>query len=284
LTTSVIVSGAGGFIGRRLVQKMSDEPAVNVIALDRNAGDITRPEIWQHLPPASAVVHLAAKSFVPDSWTNPAEFFHTNVGGTINALEYCRCNKARLVFLSSYVYGNPDMLPINEQAEIRISNPYMASKKSAEDICLYYAESFGVPVAILRPFNIYGVGQDDKFLIPSVVRQHLAGQKVIVQDLEPRRDYIYVDDLIDAIVCATKSLRPCEIYNIASGISYSVHDVIKTVAKITGNHVPVEDLRNRRQNEVMDTRANIEKATALLAWQPRYTLEQGLSAIIESQR
>jgi GDP-4-dehydro-6-deoxy-D-mannose reductase len=284
LATSVLVSGAKGFVGSRLVQRLSSDETVNVISLDRHCGDITQLETWLRQPCANAVVHLAARSYVPDSWANPGEFFHTNVSGAINALEYCRRNNARLVFLSSYVYGNPDVLPINELAEIRATNPYMASKKSAEDICRYYAEWFGVPVAILRPFNVYGVGQDGKFLIPTVVRQHLSGEKVTVQDLAPRRDYVYVDDLIEAIVCAIQSKHACETYNIASGTSHSVQDVIELVAKLTGKPVPVESLGNRRPNEVMDTRGDIGKAAALLSWRPRWSLEMGLSAIIKSQQ
>ncbi len=275
----ILVSGATGFIGSRLIREISQLQEYEVNSISSVAGDVAEPATWQSLPSTELVVHLAAKTFVPDSWTDPVSFLRTNLNGTINALEYCRANKARLIFLSSYLYGNPKLLPIDEQAEVLVNNPYALSKKLAEEACQFYSDYFGLDLTILRVFNIYGSGQDDKFLIPSIVRQVLEGSLVKVKDLDPKRDYLYIDDLIDAMICAIENPQRFEIFNIASGISYSVRDVIQIVQSIAGKIVPVYSENIRRPYEIMDTCADITKARRILSWIPRWSLAAGVERL-----
>src|SRR6202011_2766469 len=104
--------------------------------------------------------------------------------------------------VSSYMYGHPERLPIPEDHPLRASNPYSHSKLLAEQITRFYQESFGVPVTIVRPFNLYGPGQSEDFLIPTLIRQALAqdSNAIVVADLTPKRDYIYIDDVVDLLV------------------------------------------------------------------------------------
>src|SRR5207237_1415928 len=147
------------------------------------------------------VIHLAGKSFVPDSWKDPQEFMRVNAEGTRNVLEFCRKNNIPLIFMSSYVYGIPVRLPIDENHPVTPSNPYAQSKYEAEKICIMYAEKYKIPVTIVRPFNIFGPNQPEHFLIPKIIQQALdvSSTRIELQDLSPRRDYIYMDDLLDAI-------------------------------------------------------------------------------------
>jgi nucleoside-diphosphate-sugar epimerase len=184
------------------------------------------------------------------------------------------------VFLSSYLYGNPARLPIDEQAPVTAPNPYALSKKLAEDASRFYSECFGVEVTILRVFNIYGGGQGDQFLIPSIVRQVLEGTAIHVKDLAPKRDFLFIDDLIEAIVCAIEKPQRFEIFNIASGTSHSVREVIDLVQRLANRSVPVHSEEVRRQNEIMDTRGDITKARQMLSWAPRWTIESGVTELL----
>ena len=277
--TRVMLSGATGFVGSRLGPMLVARPGYEVCAIGSADGDVAEPRTWATLASAEVVVHLAARTFVPDSWAEPAAFVRTNLNGTINALEFCRTHQSRLVFLSSYLYGNPRTLPIGEDHEVGVNNPYALSKKLAEETCRFYSECYGVGVTVLRVFNIYGAGQGDKFLIPSIVRQVLQGTEIHVKDLEPKRDFLYIDDLLEAVVCAIESAHRFEVFNIASGLSHSVREVIDIVQQVARRDVAVHSENVRRQNEIMDTRADISKARRLLGWEPRWSLEAGIAEL-----
>src|SRR5262249_23823638 len=177
------------------------------------------------------VFHLAARSYVPDSWADPAGFLHTNVTGTARALDYCRANGAHLVFMSSYLYGTPKRLPIREDDPADPGNPYALSKFLAEQVCAFHAATLRVPVTVLRPFNIFGPGQRLEFLIPAIVEQVRRGGEIRVKDLAPRRDFVFVDDVVAALIGAIAKPGGYRVFNIGSGISHSVREVIDAVQK-----------------------------------------------------
>lgn len=215
-----------------------------------------------------------------DSWNDSAAVIKSNVLGTVGALNYCRIHGARLVFASSYLYGQPAAVPIPESARLLVNNPYALSKKLAEDTCGFYSERSGVVVAILRLFNVYGPGQSDRFLIPFIVRQVNEGVVVRVKDLEPRRDYVHVDDVVRAMMTAATCRQQLAVFNIGSGISHSVEEVIKMVQQLKGSRLPVESVGERRQGEIMNTVADITAARRQLGWMPRCSLVEGLRQMV----
>ena len=251
-----------------------------VIEVDIESGDISDESTWLKFSEAEAVIHLAGKSFVPDSWSSPAAFIKCNLMGTVYALDYCKNHDARLVFLSSYLYGNSEMLPIPETAPLVPTNPYALSKKLGEDACQFYSDKFGVYVTILRPFNVYGSGQPENFLIQSIIRQVLAGDVIKVKDLGPKRDYIYVRDLVQAISKALHCQRRFGIYNIGSGVSHSVEELIQLVQGLKKTNYPLHSDGERRKGEIMNTVADITKAKVQLGWAPQWTLLEGLQQML----
>tara|TARA_B100001123_G_C15093231_1_gene940514 strand:+ start:34 stop:891 length:858 start_codon:yes stop_codon:yes gene_type:complete len=273
--SNIVISGSNGFIGKHLVSKLSRNKKYKLIKMDRDLGDISNEKTWKKLPKAKILIHLAAETFVPNSWNNFEEFFETNVLGTFMALEYCKVHKSKIIFLSSYLYGNADKLPTKENAEIKIQNPYSLTKKTAEDICEFYSKKYDINVVILRPSNAYGPNQKNFFLIPDIINK-LKRKKVIVDNIHIKRDLLYVSDLVEAIIKSLALKRKFEVLNIGSGESYDIRKIIKTLQKIIGIRTSIKNKGVFRPNEILATQLDIKKAKKVLKWKPLYNLESGL--------
>lgn len=278
--SKILVTGASGFIGKRLLEMLKQHNDNEVV---ESTIDVSDARAWEALPACDTVIHLAAMTFVPASWENPVSFFQTNAAGTLHACEYCRKQKARLIVTSAYLYGIPSSLPIAEDAPIHPNNPYAFSKKTAEDICGFYNEFYKVPIVIVRPFNIYGYGQKDMFLIPSIIKQLKAGGAIYIKDKTPRRDYIYVDDVVAMMLQLLNKPVSFNIFNIGSGESHSPEDIIGLMQEIAGTDLPVFSEDVVRQNEIPDTIADMSKAKELLNWEPSFTIRKGLEDYLSKE-
>jgi len=234
-------------------------------------------------PEVERVVHLAGRSFVPDSWRKPVEFYQANVMGTLNVLEFCKRTKAPLVFFSSYVYGTPVRLPVDETHPVAANTPYNHSKLLAEDLCRFYAANHALDVTIFRPFNIYGPSQASAFLIPTILRQLLDPQveTIRVGTLTPRRDFLYVEDAVSAVVKALDhGGGGVSLYNLGSGISLSVEEIIQRAGAAAGISKPYEGLGEERPGEIPETLADIRKVADALGWSPVVSIDEGLRRTI----
>lgn len=275
----ILVTGATGFIGTHLVPKLCDNKH-DVVEASSRSGDITDNTTWRGFPKVEVVIHLAGRTYVPDSWADPGGFLKTNMLGTVAALDYCKNNDAKLIYLSSYLYGNPETLPISESAPLHANNPYSLSKKLAEEACKFYSDSFGVRITVFRPFNVYGPGQSELFLIPSIIRQTSLANAIRVKDLEPKRDYVFIDDLVGAIIKAVSFNQEFRVFNIGTGVSYSVAELIELIQEIKGSNLICISSEERRPDEIMDCRADISQAIKYLGWKPETDLESGLRKVI----
>ena len=277
--TKILVTGASGFIGKNLISKLRSSKC-EITEVSSSEGDIADKSTWSNFESAELLIHLAGDTFVPDSWNKPERFMKTNFLGTVCALDYCRHHNARLVYLSSYLYGNPIKLPISESAPLVANNPYALSKKLAEEVCKFYSDFYGVKITIFRPFNVYGPGQSEQFLIPSIINQARAGDVIGVKDLQPKRDYIHIEDLVDAIIKAVATPLDFDVFNIGTGVSYSVAELIDIIQHIMGTRLEVQTDGEKRIGEIMDTRADITRALEILDWTPKFSLRTGLEKML----
>jgi UDP-glucose 4-epimerase len=282
----IVVTGAGGFLGRHLITFLQAQD-VTVLPLSRAQGfDLCKPETLENMPDFDCMIHLAAHTFVPDSYNRTAAFFSNNINATLNALELCKKNKSHFIYASSYVYGQPAYLPVDENHPVTIWNPYAAGKIICEQLCHTYSKEFSIPVDILRIFNIYGPDQNPTFVIPKIINGVLAGQ-LNLETLTPKRDFIYVKDVCTAIFSCLETHQTDSlyaIYNIGSGTSYSIAQIIEKVELLTGKKANIVCNVERRVTEVLDVRADNSKLKKEKKWYPVYSIDEGLAEIISGLR
>jgi nucleoside-diphosphate-sugar epimerase len=277
----ILITGASGFIGTALC-RLFDRSSVSYYSHRDFGLDVTRPETFKHIDASrlTYVVHLAGKTFVPDSWKDPAEFLRVNTLGTQHVAAFCREHDLRLVYVSAYIYGNTRQNPIGEEHPLNVNNPYALSKKMGEEVCLFYRQIHQLPVTIIRPFNVYGPGQNKQFLIPEILDQVEAGDVIRIRDLSPKRDFIYVDDVARIILRAIQTHTE-GIFNAGTGRSHSVAELIQVIQKVFQTNLKVISADSARSNEISDTVADITRAKELLGWYPEFDLEGGIRKIKE---
>ena len=280
----VVITGSAGFIGSKLCSKL-ETSGFDIEMLDhKNGQDITIPETFEKLNPPCVIVHLASLSYVPDSFKDPYRFYQQNILGTLNILEFARKHNAKVIFFSSYLYGKPEQLPVNEAHKLNPHNPYAESKRIGENLCEAYYRDFGVNAIIFRPFNIYGSGQNPNFLIPTILNQIKTGS-VKLMDAAPKRDFIHVNDVVNAVLNAIEN---SEInfgkFNLGSGKSYSVNQIVQIIKEHSPVEFNVSYSENVRKNEVPDCIADISKTKTALKWTPEISIHKGIKKLIEDTK
>jgi NAD dependent epimerase/dehydratase len=307
----VLVTGADGFIGSHLTERLVAEGArvrafcfynsrgsagwldetdeATRRAIDFRFGDIRDARLVDAATEGVEIVfHLAALIAIPYSYTAPESFIDTNVRGTLNVLEAARRSGIqRLVHTStSEVYGTPEELPIRETHPLQAQSPYAASKVGADQLALAFQRSFGLPVVVLRPFNTYGPRQSERAVIPTMVRQLLAGAgEVHLGRLDPRRDLTYVDDTVDGFVrVATAPDLEGRTIQLGTGRTTSIGELFELACRLVGataTAVTDPDRVRPDASEVLVLQSDPTLARELLGWEAQTDLESGLRATID---
>lgn len=298
----VLVTGAGGFIGPHAVDALLRTGArIRAIAaapgqqaralppeVETCSVDVTdRAAFREALRGSDVVVHMAGGASVGESLKDPAATYASHVEGTLNALDASRREGARrFVYISSAeVYGRPLSSPVAEEDGLRPRSPYGLAKAAAESGVRAFSACYGTPSVILRPFSVYGPGASPSSLVGSIARHVRAKEPIVVADLRPIRDYVFVADLANAIVSAcTAEVAGCVVANVGSGIGTSVADLARLASDLSSYHPPiVEDPARRRpeQSEILELVADTGAARLLLGWSASTPLDKGIALALE---
>ena len=310
---AILVTGGAGFIGSHLCERLLRD-GIRVICLDnfdsfydpqikiKNleeiakkfpglfelvTGDIRNPEhlngIFQKNQ-VDFVIHLAARAGVRPSITNPLLYQDVNIRGTIVLLEACKERGIRnFIFASSSsVYGENQRVPFTEKdLDIQPISPYGATKRTGELLCYSYHHLYGMNMACLRIFTAYGPRQRPEMAIHKFTRLIDQGEKIPVYgDGSSRRDYTYIDDLIDGILGVARSHKGFEVYNLGESQTTSLKELIRLIEEAFGKKANIEMLEFQ-PGDVSVTYADISKAERMLKYQPKVKMEEGIKRFVE---
>ena len=304
----MLVTGAGGFIGSHLTERLVELGASTRAFVHYNsqgswrwldqsplrdsieviAGDVSdRDSICRAMQGIEIVFHLAALIAIPYSYHAPASYVHTNIVGTLNLLQGVReHNVERIVLTStSEVYGTACYVPMDESHPLKGQSPYSASKIGADKLAEAFHLSFGLPVVTVRPFNTFGPRQSARAVIPTIITQCLTQKKILLGNMHPTRDFNYISNIIDGFVLAASvPLAIGQTINLGSGQEISIGKLTQIIARLLGHPLVVENDGQRvrpDKSEVGRLLSDNTLARTLLEWEPRVGLEEGLVRTIE---
>jgi len=306
-----LVTGADGFIGSHLVERLLEEeydvrafvyynsfnswgwldtfPKEKLRNIEIFTGDIRDPNgVRKAMEGIDEVFHLAALIAIPFSYHSPDSYIDTNIKGTLNVLQAARDfgTKRILITSTSEVYGTAQYVPIDEKHPFQGQSPYSASKIGADRMAEAFYKSFNMPITIVRPFNTYGPRQSARAVIPTIITQLLSGKEEIeLGSLSPTRDFNYVKDTVSGFLSIANSESTVgEEINIATGKEISIGelssiliDIINPKAKIKCD----EERIRPEKSEVNRLLGSNEKIKRLTEWDSKYTLRQGLEETVE---
>lgn len=292
-----LITGARGFIGKYLTEALLRQgAAVMGLTLDHGSGDgpitwvkgdITSPASIKGIGNGIDVIfHLAAISNVDASIRDPVRTIGTNTFGTANLLEEARTGGAKkFVYISSaHVYGVPRYVPLDEAHPLAPREPYAASKIASENIVQAYGNAYGLDCAIVRPFNVFGAGQDPSFLIPGVISQALNAGAIKVGNTSPTRDFLYVDDCVGGFLAVAD--KGSGIFNIGSGVEQSIASVVEKVRDLVDPAIPIASDPGRMRSgkvEIPRLMADVSRLKAL-GWAPSVGFDEGLARTVAAER
>lgn len=279
----ILVSGSKGFVGTSL-RKYLEKKSIDITDGDdtehkTRALDVTDlPQLLSIDHQIDAIIHLAAKTSISNSLMFPRDTYFTNLVGTLNLLEFARQRRiTKFINISTYVYGQPKYLPIDEGHPIDPVSPYNVSKLLAEQLCQSYSRDFAMNIVTLRPFYLYGPYPRPHSFIYCVLEQIIKNGRVVLSGELTKRDFLFVDDFIGLIEIILNNFPTgYEIYNVGYGKSYLLTEVALILAKLLKKSIHIEYDNQMRPGDITDMVADVSKISRAFNWKPVTSLEQGL--------
>ncbi len=281
MNKKILITGSQGFIGKNLVLSLKHKFDIEEISR-KTEYDINNLQSFSEMEKIDTVIHCAARTFVPDSFDKKYSFYKFNILSTLNIAEFClKKNVNKIIYLNAYPYGKPLSLPVDENHPLEPHSPYNTSKLIAEDLLFKYLDGV-TSVTSLRVFNVYGNFQSKHFLMPTIISQAQNNGKIILNDLRPKRDFLYIKDLINLIeiIINTKSAKG--IYNVGYGKSTSIKEICEAVAVLLKTNVELISKNKIRPNEVLELYSDISKAKKTFNWKPKYNIVRGLTDYLKN--
>lgn len=291
--TRILCTGMSGFMAGRFFQYLArEQPEVKVVGFDRAYGQDVRngADVEEAVKGVDVVFHFAALTHIDSSIAEPEPFVDTNVNGTMNLLQACTKHQVKLVQISSSeIYGSltqqeyEDGITQDEGFRLNPQSPYAATKVAQDVLCTAWWHTYGTDVRVLRPFNQWGPGQDIRKMIPKFFQQVMSGQPITVYgEGQSTRDWVWVDDFVEA-VWRSVELPAGTVVNVATGVSYSVLEVVERIQQLVGkrSQVVLVHHTDERWGYVKHLRGDGKKITQLLRWKPTMTLDDGLERLYE---
>jgi UDP-glucose 4-epimerase len=279
----VLVTGSKGFVGTHLCKYLKENGIQVVTTLNKQKPiDVTNMDKLLAIDRVDAIVHLAAKTSISDSFKEPSETYYTNFVGTLNVLEFAKKrNIKKFIYVSTYVYGQPLYLPVDEKHSVNPHSPYNNSKLLAEKICQNYSHYFGINIATLRPFYVYGPNCRNRSLIPSIIQQIKMNGKVKLSGKKVKRDFLFVTDFVNLIEKILQYFpKGYNTYNVGYGKSYSLNQVAEVLARLFGMKIEIEFSKVTRP-DISDMVADIRKVSKEFNWKPTIDIKKGLQIIVQ---
>jgi UDP-glucose 4-epimerase len=279
----VFVTGNKGFVGTNLINRLKGK--IQIVPTSQKSHeriDILERNLLQTLENVDIIIHLASKTSILNSIVNPYDTYLTNLVGTLNVLDFAKQNNvSKIINISTYVYGTPRYLPIDELHPVNPHSPYTKSKVLGEKLCEYYAQDFQIDIVTLRPFYIYGPSPNEATFIPSIIKQINETGKVILSNRDTKRDFLFIDDFIDLIYKILLNFpKGYNTYNVGFGKSHTLEKVIEIISRLLMINIPVEYDRSIRPNDIVEMVADISCLENNFAWKPQIDIDTGLRLIL----
>ena len=304
----ILITGAAGFIGSHLTERCVEE-GFEVIAFDRYnsenhwgwlenskhkgnfemvLGDIRDfDSVSNSMQNVDCIFHLAALIGIPYSYNSPLAYIKTNIEGTYNVLQSAREKNVEniLITSTSETYGTAQKIPMDEDHPKVGQSPYSATKIAADQLAISFHKSFDLPIKIVRPFNTYGPRQSSRAIIPNITSQLIVSNEVNLGNIEPTRDFTYVEDTCSGFLQIMESAKLIgEEVNIGMNEEISIKELVSKIAGILGKEYKIvgQNERKRPENsEVERLNCDNSKIMAATEWQPKFDLDSGLEETIK---
>ena len=284
----ILITGSSGFIGKNLVESLLSEYEITGLSKQQKSSksnhiikDISKITS-KDFKNIFCIIHLAAITDLKVCKDFPDQCITTNVLGTQKILESARKNNCKVIYAStSHVYGIPKKLPINETTSTSPTSMYAGSKLAGEILCESYHKQFDMDISIVRIFSVYGPESNNHYVVSNIVEQLKKSNKIKLGNVNSRRDFIFISDVINAFKIILNNINGFNIYNVGAEKSYSIKEICKKFEKLHGKKIIIKS--TLKENSKLDAKNIVCDATKLkkLGWKSKISLDEGLKKMYE---